>query len=269
MQVTEITRVGDLVAAYPGLSGLLEMMGIDFCCGGQRTLAEACKDKRLDPPTVVKTLSAQVQGLARPASEPAAIKVTGMSLTQLVDHIEATHHQTMRHELPHIGSLLQKVISAHGDRHPELRTLAAEVGAFTLEIDTHLAKEEQILFPAIRRLESAMHVDRAETARTAGIGCMVNVSSAMPAGPCGALANPIRVMEMEHESAGQALARFRELTNDFQAPSDACPTWHALLEALLALQKDLHQHIHKENNVLFPKVLSAEASLHGSTGIAD
>ena len=158
----------------------------------------------------------------------------------MCDHIEATHHALLRQELPRLKGLIDKVAAAHGDSHPELGELRQVFAALQAELEPHMFKEEQILFPAIRQLEQAAQ---------------------QPNFPFGTVANPIRMMEHEHDTAGSALAKIRELTHHFQPPDDACNTYRVMLEALHALEQDMHQHIHKENNILFPRSQQLEASL--------
>jgi regulator of cell morphogenesis and NO signaling len=136
--------------------------------------------------------------------------------------------------------LIAKIVNAHGEARPELSKVQHEFAALRSELEPHMFKEEQVLFPAIRWLEQ---------------------SETQPAFPFGTVANPIRMMEHEHDTAGNVLARIRELTCDYRAPADACNTYRAALDGLRELEIDLHQHIHKENSILFPKAIERETSL--------
>jgi regulator of cell morphogenesis and NO signaling len=227
--------VGALTARNPCLSSALETLGIDYCCGGKKTLAEACHEKGLDLRSVLRRL--QEQAAAENESESAA-DVMSMSLTELVDHIEKTHHAYLREELPRLAGMIQTVASTHGERDPRLHQAQEAFGAMALELSRHMFKEEECLFPMIRQLEA---------------------SSRPPSFHCGTLANPIRQMESEHDDAGSGLERLRELTDGFTPPEWACKTYRALLAGLAFLERDLHLHIHKENNVLFPSALEMEA----------
>lgn len=187
-------------------------------------------------------------------AEAGATDWTGSPLTELCDHIVATHHQYLYEELPRLEPLIAKVVDVHGERHPSLLEVQEVFGGLRDELVSHLMKEEQVLFPAIRQLESgrtgvavgaAGTVETTKTARASGL-------------PFGSLANPIRVMEMEHDSAGRALVKIRELTDGYTPPADACNSYRSLLTALAKLEQDLHMHIHKENNILFPRVIAAE-----------
>jgi regulator of cell morphogenesis and NO signaling len=230
------STLGELVAQQPSCAAILEKLGLDYCCGGKRTVAAACAGRGLDADTLLRVLEA-VRGVQ---PRTLAVDCSRMTLTELVDHIEATHHVFVREHLPWLAEAAGKVANVHGERHPELHRLRQIYCVLQDEISQHLAKEEQILFPMVRELDKA---------------------DKLPSFHCGSIANPIRVMEEEHDRAGSALSRMRELTKDFTVPEDACSTYSALLEGLKELESDLHQHIHKENNILFPKAIEAEKRL--------
>jgi regulator of cell morphogenesis and NO signaling len=234
MAIGHETTVGGLVAQYPGLARVFERFGIDYCCGGKRTLEDAAARAGADYPTVLAAVDAAL-GQVHEDADPGA-----MSLTELCEHIVETHHAYLRRELRRIDRLLGKVAAAHGERHPELRELQRVVDKFAADLSRHMTKEELILFPAIRRLEQ----DRR-----------------YPAGPFGSLRFPMAAMEAEHGDAGDDLAAMRTLTGDFSPPADACPTFRALLGALAELEVDMHRHVHKENNVLFPRAVRLEEEI--------
>jgi regulator of cell morphogenesis and NO signaling len=235
-QLSLQSPVGDWVAALPLTSRVFETLRIDYCCHGKLPLEQACWEQKLDPDSVLASLefAACAPGGVAPRDWRKA------SLAELCEHIEATHHAYLKSELPRLHALLEKVIAAHGDAHPELAGLQAVFADFRAELEPHMCKEERILFPAIRLL------DRAGT---------------NPAFPFGTVANPIRMMEREHDNAGDALARIRELTDDYRAPQDACASYRALYDALRELEEDLHRHVHKENNILFPRAFEREQEL--------
>jgi regulator of cell morphogenesis and NO signaling len=163
-------------------------------------------------------------------------------LRELIRHIVSTHHEYLDLELPRLGQRLQKVVQAHGEKDPAaLHELETVFEGLWRELNLHMGKEEMMLFPAIERYEAAMQ---------SGLP--------LPPAPFGSIANPIGVMEAEHDIAGAALARIRELTANFEAPAYACSTYHAMLDGLKALEADLHTHIHLENNILFPRVIALE-----------
>jgi regulator of cell morphogenesis and NO signaling len=225
------TTVGQLVSESPARARVFEQLGIDYCCGGKRPLAAVCAEKGLAVDSVVARLAAAAQGSSGEADW------TRRSMTALADHIEATHHTYLKSELPRLSARVQKVVNAHGTRHPELAQVQQVFEQLRDELTSHMMKEERILFPAIRAIE-------------AGDGAA--------ASHCGSIRNPIHVMESEHDGAGDALARLRTLTSDYVVPEGACNTYLATLHALEELERDMHQHVHKENNILFPRAIAAE-----------
>lgn len=230
------TTLGDLVTAHPGLASELERRGLDYCCGGRSTLDEAARAAGLDPTDLARELAVAAGGDDGEAGAVADRRPAwaDMGPAELTDHIVATHHRYLWDELPRLEALAGKVAGAHLQRHPELGEVQALVGELRTDLEQHMAKEERILFPAVT------HLARTGTA---------------PGDGWGALARPISVMLIEHDRAGDLLARLRSVTGGFRAPSDACPSYRAFYEGLAAVEADTHLHVHKENNVLFPAVL--------------
>jgi regulator of cell morphogenesis and NO signaling len=229
------TPVGQLVSEQPGRSRVFERFGLDYCCGGKKALNVACVEKHLDVDAVVRELLRADTVTPAPETDwPRA------SLAHLCDHIVDTHHAYLREALPRLTGLIDKVVNVHGDRHPALAEVAAVFEAFREELELHMVKEEQILFPFIKQLEVA---DKA------------------PSFHCGSLQNPIRVMEAEHDSAGDALAKLRELNDDYRPPMGACNTYRSMLDGLAEIEADMHTHVHLENNILFPRATAREALL--------
>lgn len=227
---TPETSVGDLVASMPQASHILEELGIDYCCGGKRSLAEACAEKDLEARTLLSVLNACEH--ASPSTvEPNPAE---MSLSQLIEHIVSTHHAYLKKSLPRIEIFANKVADAHGERDARLRKLRREFARFSANLVAHMQKEEGILFPVIVELEGAGDCPGHTFCR---------------------IAQPINGMEMEHDDAGLTLSRFRTLTDDYTAPEWACETYRALLRTLEELEDDMHRHVHKENNILFPAAL--------------
>jgi regulator of cell morphogenesis and NO signaling len=225
--------VGQIAAESPAAVRVFEKYGIDFCCGGKVPVAEACSRKGLDLAFLLAEIDQAIQG---PAEDPTDWLTA--PLPALIDHILDTHHAYMKAQLPRVAALLAKVLQAHSDHHGEmLRAVAAVYGPMKAELDGHLAKEEMVLFPLVRALDGG--------AKTGSF-------------PCGSVQNPIRVMCMEHDSAGGALLELRRLTSDYTAPEDACNTFKALYFELADMERDLHRHIHLENNILFPRAIALE-----------
>ncbi|MBX3730815.1 MAG: iron-sulfur cluster repair di-iron protein [Candidatus Sumerlaeia bacterium] len=234
--ITHDTPVGQLVARNPALARILEHHRIDYCCGGKLPLADACQRRGADLPTVIAALEAA-------DAAPAAADATDWAaapLSDLIHNIVSTHHSYLAQELPRLSYLTQKVAHAHGAGHPEVLELARVFEAFRAELEHHAMKEERILFPWIRHMEHGVAPDQF---------------------PATGVEHPIRCMEEEHDNAGNALETFRRLTGDFQTPEGACNSWRVLYASLEALEADMHIHVHKENNILFPRALALEESL--------
>ncbi len=225
--------VGDVVARRPALSRVFEQVGIDYCCGGKKSLEEACERKRLDPEEIVRKLM-EAESNQDGTRE---IDAAAMSLTELADHIEQTHHAYLRTEMPRLDAMTEKVASVHGEKEPRLRLIRSTFLELAQEVSSHMMKEERILFPMIRQLEA---------------------SETTPEFHCGSIGNPIHQMEHEHDLVGEALQKMRELSDEYTPPEWACNTYRAMLDALAQMERDFHQHIHKENNVLFPKASQME-----------
>lgn len=227
--ITVETTVGEIVRAVPARSRLFENLGIDYCCGGKKSLAEACRANELDPATVVAMLSA-LEEAPDAAADPQA-----MTLSELCDHIEQVHHGYLREELPRLDFMTRKVAAVHGEHEPRLVEIRRVFESFNAELTSHTGEEEEMIFPEIRRLEAV----------AAG---KATLPSTLPAS--------LEKLECEHDRAGAALAQFKVLSDNYTPPAWACNTFRALYDALAQLEKNMHQHVHKENNVLFPRVLA-------------
>ena len=233
---TAHSTLADIVTARPSLARVLEARGLDYCCGGNATLQDACAVEQLDADAVL----AEVIAGAADAEAGSAPEWATMSVVELVDHLEATHHEFLWTEMPRLTQLAEKVLSVHGERHPELTGIATCYATIRADLEPHLLKEERVLFPMVRELGGAI---------------------AAPTFHCGSLRNPISMMLAEHDTVGELLARLRGLTNGYQPPVDACASYDALFAGLAELEADTHLHVHKENNVLFPAVLDLEQRL--------
>jgi regulator of cell morphogenesis and NO signaling len=226
------THVATLVLEQPGRARVFEQFEIDYCCGGKVPLATACEDRGLD-------LDVVVAALAETGTDGAEdVDWRAVPVSELCAHIVDRHHAYLRAELPRLRELTGKVARAHEAAHPELTEVETTFAALANELDEHMAKEEQVLFPACIELEHG----------TAG------------AFPFGSVENPIRMMVDEHEEVAAGLTRLRALTHDYETPSDACNSYRALLDRLQTLETDTHRHVHEENNILFPRAVALEAA---------
>jgi regulator of cell morphogenesis and NO signaling len=229
--ITSESTIGALVAAQPALARIFERLGIDYCCGGKQTLAAACARLKLDVTTTVALLNSTEAVLA---AGPAEVDAAAMGLGALADHIESTHHAYLKEELPRLVEMAGRVATKHGWRDGRLSRVSVAVNELAAEMLSHMQKEEVVLFPLVRQIEAGA---------TTGFHC-------------GSLANPIRQMEAEHEAAGNLTAKLRLLTDGFTPSAESCNTHRALLAGLAEFESDLHRHVHKENNILFPRALA-------------
>jgi regulator of cell morphogenesis and NO signaling len=236
MAIGAETAVGVVVADRISRARVFERLGIDYCCHGGTSLAKACAQRSLDVEHVLSELAESDRTDA--SAEPE--NYTAMTAAALADHIEQTHHAYLRRELPRLSDLAAKVAEHHAERYAWLHDLQETLSGLRHELELHLLKEEKVLFPLVRQLEVAREKFPVH---------------------CGTVANPIRVMEHEHDDAGVALRHMRELTGGYQVPTDGCTSFQALFEGLAALEADLHTHIHKENNILFPRAAALERAL--------
>jgi regulator of cell morphogenesis and NO signaling len=229
--------VREFAIENPSSTRVFEKLKIDYCCGGNRPLTEACGEKGLDLEEVLQLLQQAVQT----GSQPELSTSTSLPLATLINLIVDKHHVFTRAELERLTALLDKVCSAHGANHPELLDIRTQFRTLRAELEPHMLKEERILFPYITRLEAAVTANRSA-----------------PFAPFGNVQNPITVMMREHDAAGEILKAIRTLSKDFATPADGCISYHTLYNALEELEADLHQHIHLENNILFPRSLELE-----------
>ena len=212
----------------------------DFCCGGKKTVKEACKEKGLDVTKIEQELQQadRLQG-SRP------LPYNEWSLDFLADYIVNTHHSYVVKNLPDIRTYATKVMKVHGSRHPELVPVWKLVEQVYTEMMSHMVKEEKVLFPYIKELVAA-----------------TNKIQPVQASHFGTVQNPINMMEMEHEVVGKCLAEIRELTSNYTLPEDACASYSLLYRMLDEFEEDLHMHVHLENNILFPKAVELEKNLN-------
>ncbi len=236
----ETMTLAEIVTENIRAAIVFEEYGLDFCCKGKRPLAEACSDKNVDVQKIVTELT-NLSGNGNGTQN-----VDDWSLDFLVDYIINNHHQYVRRMIPVVTLHADKVASVHGKNHPETLRIADLFLAVREELEMHMMKEEKILFPQIKQMVLTQKEN----------------SQFFPP-PFGTIQNPIRMMELEHTSAGDALYQIRELSNNYSHPEDACNTFKALYSELKEFEEDLHKHIHLENNILFPKSITLEAELLG------
>ncbi len=231
--------IGDIVTKDFRKAQVFKRLGIDFCCGGKKSLEQVCEKKGLNAEDVRKELDS-VNNEA-PANGNDYLK---WNVGFLAEYIINTHHQYVKDNVPFILELANKVARVHGANHPKMVKVAEIFAGVATELTLHLMKEETILFPFIKELAIAQ-----------------NEGSKLPESAFGNVSNPIRMMEMEHEEAGDALKVIRELTNNFSLPPDACNSYTILYKKLDEFENDLHVHVHLENNILFPKSIQLEKQL--------
>jgi len=208
---------------------ILSELDIDFCCGGFKTLEQACNEKGLNSEQVLKKLCADT------TERNNLVDWAQLSLSGLVEHIVSVHHEYLNKTLPQLNGLMEKVIQAHEKNHPELIELKKLVLALKMDLEPHMLKEERILFPMIKNMDESLE---SETAM------------------CGSVAGPIRVMMADHETVGTLLEKIKTLTNNHTPPEDACETYKFLFKTLKDIEADTHLHVYKENNLLFSEALN-------------
>ena len=236
MTINSGMTVRDLVIQMPQATRIFSKFKIDYCCGGNRPLIEACATAGVNLQEIERML-AQTNG----AKEDDVVDFNQMRLPSLIDHIIARHHICTRNEMVRLTALLAKVVSVHGDNHPELRQVSSLFERLCADLTPHMFKEEQILFPYIVKLEHAVvHKWGVPFARFRKVNY------------------PVGMMTVEHETAGQILREIRKATSDYLVPADVCISYQTLYQALEAFEHDLHQHIHLENNILFPRAIELE-----------
>lgn len=240
MTINSTMKVRDLALELPHATRVLEKLRIDYCCGGDKPIGEACATAGVEVANLERMLEAasrsEVQGNGSPDLQKA-------NLSELVSHILDKHHVYTKDEMARLEALIDKVIGAHGENHPELRQIAEAFQRICADLKPHMFKEEQILFPYIVETERASLQNRPA-----------------PFAPFGTVNNPVRMMMMEHDTVGDILRELRTLSSNYTVPTDGCISYQTLYQALEAFEQDLHQHIHLENNILFPRAIELEGS---------
>jgi len=239
MEIRSESRVGDLATQHPAAIRVFQRYGIDFCCGGKRPLKTACDDLGVDLADVTRDLhSAMAEPVER---EP---EWRNGSLQERIEGIVDRYHRPMVEELLRLDRMMRRVLRVHGRRRPDLASVAEAFARLREELLVHMLKEEHVLFPYLTRLQA-----------------LATSGDSLVASPFGSIANPLSALEGEHEEVGRAVAELRKRTADYRPPEDACNTFRGLFLGLAELERDLHEHIHIENNILFPEAARMEAEL--------
>ena len=220
MEIQKNTPVGKIASEHPAATRVFHRFGIDFCCGGGKSIEVACTKRGVDTTIVLDALREELKD-----PDPDATDWNTADLADLIGHILTAYHRPLQSELPRLDAMTKKVASVHHDKDARLEQLRDLFTDLNNELTSHMMKEEQILFPMILQGQGA----------SAG--------------------GPISVMEHEHDSAGATLRKMRALTDNFEPPAEACNTWRAMFHGLKELERELHLHIHLENNILFPRAL--------------
>lgn len=238
MSISATKLVKDLALEIPTATNIFEKFGIDYCCGGTKSLQDACASVGVATNEVVDMLdqASQLKNISQEFGDWRKQK-----LANLVNYILVTHHAYVKTEIPRLTTLLAKVVNKHGINHKELYKVEEKFTLLTQDLNAHMHKEEQVLFPYIISFEEAKEKN-----------------FPLPQSCFGKISNPIRVMFSEHDVAGEILRQIRVLTNDYTVPKDACTSFTLLYQGLEAFEKDLHKHVHLENNVLFPRAIELE-----------
>jgi regulator of cell morphogenesis and NO signaling len=238
--INSTMTVREVAVAMPESTRLFETLKIDYCCGGSLPLNEACASIGV----IVTDLMGMLEAVSQSERGDGPTDFQKLPLTELIAHILDTHHVFTKQEMARLQQLTKKVISAHGENHPELNKVGPLFDQLCADLEPHMFKEERILFPYILALANAGADNQPA-----------------PFAPFGSVNNPIRMMMMEHDTAGEILGELRTVTSDYTTPADVCISYRTLYEALEAFEKDLHQHIHLENNILFPRAIELEGQL--------
>jgi regulator of cell morphogenesis and NO signaling len=245
MNLSTTRTVRELAIEIPNATRTFEKLGIDYCCGGSKSLSDACLHAHVSVDDVVRAL--EQGGSFSRTTEANLPDFANGELGNLIEHIVTTHHAYVKQELPRLHQLLAKVVSVHGKTHPELAKINQTFQGMSAELTSHMMKEEHILFPYIVALENAVSNGRPK-----------------PRPAFGTVSNPVHMMELEHDSAGAALKEISTLSSNYDPPEGACFSYRTLYTALKEFETDLHQHIHLENNILFPRAIAMESGVESS-----
>ncbi len=241
METLTHNTIGAIVRHNYKAAGVFKNYGIDFCCGGNKTIAEVCREKNINAEAVERELETVL------ATQPADAENFDLySLTALAEHIEQTHHKYIEAQAPLLQQYLEKIAKVHGKNHPVLEVLKNEFSVASGQLAQHMKKEELILFPFVKKMEQMKYGDRP-----------------VEQPPFGTVQNPVTMMMLEHDTEGERFRKMTSLTHNYSPPEDACNTYRVSFALLKEFEDNLHQHIHLENNILFPKAIALEKDLFG------
>lgn len=238
MQELTTKTIREIALELPLTTRIFEEYKIDYCCGGRKPFAEACRNAGVEPKMVQQKIERALEAFGN-SQEFAYIEKETAS--DLIDYILEKHHVFTKTELTRLTQLMEKVYSRHGEHRPELGELKKAFSLLNEDLTVHMRKEEMVLFPYIKTLEAS-----------------ISRNLSVPFPHFGTVKNPVRMMMQEHDTAGDLLRKMREISNDYALPEGACPTYTALYNGFEDLERDLHQHIHLENNLLFPQAVELE-----------
>ena len=232
--------IRDIALEAPATTRVFEEFKIDYCCGGRRSIEDVCETSGIDPKILMDRIE---NAILNSSGQTDLAHPEDRSPTDLIDYILTKHHVFTAEEIKRLTPLMTKVVSRHGELHPELLTLQVYFTELADSLVPHMRKEEVVLFPYILELDAASAAGREA-----------------PVPHFGTVENPIRMMMSEHDTDGERLRKMREITNDYTLPQGACPSFTALYAGFEDLERDLHRHIHLENNVLFPAAVKLETT---------
>jgi len=236
MDISKENTVGEIVANDYRTAAVFESYGIDFCCKGNRPLQAVCEKENIDFNRLQEELNKTLL-----TKEGSSSDFNSWPLDLLADYVEKTHHRYVKEKIPLLQQYLAKICQAHGKQHPELFDIAELFNESASEFTAHMQKEENILFPFIRKLEEVQQGNKP-----------------LGAVPFGSVQNPVQMMMHEHDAEGERFRNIAALSNNYTTPADGCNTYKVTFALLKEFEADLHKHIHLENNILFPKSIELE-----------
>lgn len=236
MNISLNSSVGEVVKLNFKTAPLFLANNIDYCCGGNKAISEACNEVGIDPEQLIKQLETLVA-----EKDPDSEYMNSLGLDELTNYIVKRHHAYVRESIPILQNNLEKISKVHGEHHPELFQIKELFNGSAGALTMHMQKEEIMLFPYIQQLESAK-----------------KENTSLPPSPFGSVSNPIEMMLAEHQNEGERFDEISRLSNNYTLPEGGCTSYEVTLKQLSDFENDLHRHIHLENNILFPKAIELE-----------